>query len=95
MKEIINNILLSFKANKEGFAARKLSAFVSVAIGIILSLKYTDTSILIYVLSIWLLFALLLMGIVTFQEIIQLKNGELKQEIKEQKEEIKEQQQSN
>lgn len=75
MKKFINDILASFKANKEGYAARKLSAFVAVLTAMVLSYEYADVTVIIGLVSIWLIFALLLLGIVTFQEIIQLKNG--------------------
>ena len=73
---LITNLLESFKANKEGFAARKLSAFAAVAISVFTSLEYTDKDNLIYVIGIWLVFALLLLGIVTADQLIRLK-GEL------------------
>jgi len=75
MKKFINDILASFKANKEGYAARKLSAFVAVVTAIVLSFEYTDVTVVTSIVSIWLIFALLLLGIVTFQEVLQLKNG--------------------
>ena len=77
MKKFINDILASFKANKEGYAARKLSAFVAVVTAIVLSFEYTDVTVVTTIVSIWLIFALLLLGIVTFQEVLQLKNGTL------------------
>lgn len=76
MKKLVNDILASFKANKEGYAARKLSAFVAVLTGMILSYEYADVTVIVPLVSIWLIFALILLGIVTFQEIIQLKNGD-------------------
>jgi hypothetical protein len=75
MKKFINDVLASFKANKEGYAARKLSAFIAVLTAMVLSYEYADVTVIIGLVSIWLIFALLLLGIVTFQEIIQLKNG--------------------
>lgn len=75
MKKLINDVLASFKANKEGYAARKLSAFVAVLTAMVLSYEYTDVTVVTTIVSIWLIFALLLLGIVTFQEILQLKNG--------------------
>ena len=63
-------------SNKENtFSARKLSAFVGILTAIVLSVKYCNSEVLDYVLTAWLLFALLCLSVVTIQEIIQLKNG--------------------
>lgn len=40
MKKILNDILLSLKTGKEGFSARKLSAFVVIVLVVILHIKW-------------------------------------------------------
>lgn len=61
--------------HKDSFSARKLSAFVAVMTAIYLSNKYCTTDVLDYVITAWLLFALLCLGIITIEEVIRLKNG--------------------
>ena len=82
MKKIVNNILDSFQNKEGGFSARKLSAFVSVAICVVLSFKYAESSILVDLTGVWLLFGLLCLGIITFEQIIKLKNGNKEDENK-------------
>jgi hypothetical protein len=76
VKEIIENILNSFKSNKEGFSARKLTSFVIVSIGVVYGhIKYVEQSNFVEVLSIDYIMVLLLLGLVTFSQVIELKNG--------------------
>lgn len=66
----------SFKNDQNGFGSRKLSAFYAiVCVSGVITLKYTTPDNLRDVVSIWLLFALLCMGLVTIQQIIQVING--------------------
>lgn len=61
--------------NKNSFSARKLSALAGIITAMWLSHKYCNPDILDYVISAWLLFALLCLGIVTIEQVINLKNG--------------------
>jgi hypothetical protein len=40
MREIINNVLLSFENSKQGFSGRKLTAFVIVVMVVIAHIKW-------------------------------------------------------
>lgn len=75
MKNLLIKLIASFDNSKDGFSGRKLSAFVAVVLGVILSVKYCDKDILDETLIIWLSFASLCLGLVTMQQIIDLKNG--------------------
>lgn len=75
MKNLLAKLIASFENTKEGFSGRKLSAFVAVGLGVCLSFKYCEKDILSEILIIWLSFASLCLGLVTMQQIIDLKNG--------------------
>lgn len=69
----------SFKNDTTGFGSRKLSAFYAiVCISGVVTLKFTTPDNLEEVITIWLLFALLCLGLVTIQQIIQLVSGDKK-----------------
>lgn len=72
----------SFSADKDGGSARKLSAFYAVVLmaGFI-TIKKTDAANALYMLIAWLIFAGVCLGMVTIQQLIELKNGK-KDEIK-------------
>ena len=76
MKTPIKDRLLNSFDNhsNDSFSGRKLSAFTGVGVGIILTFLVPSDS-RIYALVVWLLFALLCLGIVTFEQIIKFKNG--------------------
>lgn len=74
--EIWKNYFLSFNGKEEGFLRRKLMAFAGVWTAAAISWKTvilkpeTGT----YIITIWLLFALVCVGLVTIEQIIKLKN---------------------
>ena len=73
---IVTNWLRSFDNNpNSGFSARKLSAFISVMIAFYITIHYCSTDVLVEVIYVWLLFALLCLGIITIEQIIKLKSG--------------------
>ena len=75
MKQILTNLLNSFSTNKLGWSARKLSAFAAVVVAIYVTVKFIPVAAQIDALYAWLLFALLCLGIVTIENVINLKNG--------------------
>ena len=75
MKKIISNLLASFDNRTLGYSARKLSAFVAVVVAIYVTAKEIPEVAQIDALYAWLLFALLCLGIVTIENVINLKNG--------------------
>ena len=74
MRKVINDLINSFTTDKIGFSARKLSAFVGVSIAVIVTSKLPQAERL-HAIYAWQTFALLCLGIVTIEQIINLKNG--------------------
>jgi len=79
----IDNLLKSFNNTPDGWSGRKLSAFTGVGMsvitsfaGIIYAFKHDYPDLIKIILGLWLLFALLCLGIVTFEQIIKFKNGD-------------------
>lgn len=70
---IFENILASFNNTPSGFSARKLSAFVLMVCVVWLHYKYVDTNVVVEVIVTDLCFVLLLLGIITVQNIIELR----------------------
>lgn len=69
-------MLNSFDTESGGLSARKLSAFYGVVGGATyVTVKLVKPEDGLYALVAWLLFALLCLGIVTIQNVIELKNG--------------------
>ena len=73
MKNLINNIIGSFKTGDGGLSARKLTAFTSIMVAIYVT--YTlPADMRLNALFAWQLLALLCLGIVTIEQIIKFKN---------------------
>lgn len=75
MENPVKNVLDSFKNNNLGYSGRKLSALAGVLTGITITMYKLPIEAQLHALYAWLLFALLLMGVVTFQNILEFKNG--------------------
>lgn len=73
--KILTNLFDSFKNNTLGYSGRKLSALAGVLTGIYITVKLLPITDQLHALYVWLLFALLCLGIVTVQNVIELKNG--------------------
>lgn len=73
--ERVHDFFDSFKVQPGGFSARKLSAFAGVAIAVWSTYQFCTTDVLEGVLMIWLVFALLCMGLVTVNDIIKYRTG--------------------
>lgn len=69
---IIKNLIDSFKNNKDGFSGRKLSAFTAVGVAAYLSNKFCNINTILYVTISWLTFALLCLGVVTAENLLNL-----------------------
>lgn len=74
-RTIFTNLLDSFHNDKGGYSFRKLFAFNCVMISIYLSVKHTDQSNAVEMVTIYLVTALLAAGMVTVQQIIDFKAG--------------------
>ena len=76
MKKLFTWIGKSFSSDKDGGSARKLSAFYAVVLmaGFI-TIKKADANNSLYMLIAWLIFAAVCLGMVTAQQLIELKNG--------------------
>lgn len=75
MKNFITNILNSFKNDKDGFSARKLTAFALMGCIMYIHKYYVTEGNATEVLIIDLCGVLIALGIVTAQNIIELRNG--------------------
>ena len=76
MKTIILNIIDSFHNSPGGFSARKLSAFAAVCIASIITCYYADAENVVTLVLLWLVFALLCLGIITAEHIIRFRNND-------------------
>jgi len=75
MKQVIKDILDSFKFGKEGFSSRKESAFVLMMCICWIHYKFVTPLNATEFLIVDLCGVLILFGIVTIDQVIQLKNG--------------------
>jgi hypothetical protein len=75
MRKIAKSFISSFSTDKVGFSARKLSAFAAVLVSVIITMKKIPEIAMIDALYAWLCFGLLCLGIVTIEQIINLKNS--------------------
>ena len=71
---LISDIYKSFTNEPGGFSARKLTAFASVVVAAYETYHHTDISNITTVIIIWLSIALLCLGIITAQQIIDFRN---------------------
>ncbi len=77
IKEIFNNILHSLKTDKEGYSARKLSAFVIILMVVILHVKWFRSDRWEYiaeVLGFDFMFILCCLGLATWQAVKEKSN---------------------
>ena len=77
---MVADLINSLNNEPTGFSARKLSAFVAVIVSVVITERYTSVANLDNVVTIWLGFALLCLGIVTLEQIVKLKNGSRNQD---------------
>jgi 4-amino-4-deoxy-L-arabinose transferase-like glycosyltransferase len=83
MKDFISKLTGSLdNHSKNSFSARKLSALAAIMAAYYVTYTFTDITVLDYVLTAWLCFALLCLGIITAQQVIELKNGKKEAENK-------------
>ena len=75
MKKIIENLINSLNNTDSGFSARKLTAFALMVLIAYVHYKYVDLSNAIEAILIDLGGVLLLLGIITFEQILKFKNG--------------------
>jgi hypothetical protein len=68
-------LLSSFDNYSKGFSARKLSAFVGIILASFITYRFVSFDNVVNLVSIWLGFSLLCLGIVTVQNLIELRNG--------------------
>ena len=76
MKKIFENIINSLNNTDSGFSARKLTAFSLMILIAYVHYKYVDLSNAIEAILIDLGGVLLLLGIITFEQILKFKNGD-------------------
>lgn len=84
MKKIFSDLWNSLNTDAGGVSARKLSAFVAVVpVSAWITHKHATPENTVELVIIWLSFALLCLGLVTFGQLIELRTGSVtKKEIK-------------
>jgi hypothetical protein len=75
MKQFIKKLFASLDNHSLGYSGRKLSSLAGVMVGVYITVHEIPKTDLITALYAWLGFALLCLGIVTVQNIIDFKNG--------------------
>jgi len=75
MKTFITKLTSSLDNHSLGYSGRKLSALAGVLTGIYITVRLLPVEEQIHALYVWLLFSLLCLGIITIQNVIELKNG--------------------
>jgi len=79
---IIQKLIASFDNTTNGFSARKLSAFAGVTVSIVATFRFVDDKTIIEALMVWLVFALLCLGIVTAEQVLKFyKGGDTQKEV--------------
>jgi hypothetical protein len=76
VKELFDKVLRSFDAGPGGLSARKLTSFSINVVTLYLHFRWVDHENVVEVLIIDACFVSLLLGIVTAEQIIKLKNGQ-------------------
>ncbi len=75
LKDVINNIIQSFSNEQGGWSARKLTAFWFVMLTTYLEVKFCNNVTLLEIVIVNILLILLLLGIITFEQIIKFRSG--------------------
>lgn len=75
IRSIFLNIISSFNTDKGGYSARKLSAFASVVTATYVTYNFGDKDNVVELTLSWLGFALLLLGVVTVEQLIALRGA--------------------
>jgi len=72
---VLQNVKDSFHNNPTGFSARKLSAFVSFSVAAYVAIQNANPEDATSLASIFLLYSLLCLGIVTAEQIVRFREG--------------------
>ena len=75
MKKIITNLIESLNTQDSGYSARKLTSFALMVLIAYVHYKYVDLSNAIEAILIDLGGVLLLLGIITFEQVIRFREG--------------------
>lgn len=75
-KQVVRDLLDSLKAEKGGFSNTKLIGWVGITISGYISIHFTDANNIKDVLSFWLIFTAVAIGLVKVGDLIQLKTGQ-------------------
>lgn len=75
---LVTSFLGAFNNNPDGWSGRKLAAFGGSLIGAWVTFQFADKSNAVELVMTWLTFALLCLGIITLQQVIDLRAGKPK-----------------
>lgn len=78
--EVVNNLANSFNTKPIGYSGRKLTAFAILVLVYYIHFKFLDNNNAVEVLIVDLCAVMLLFGLVSFQQLLSLKNGTVTQE---------------
>jgi len=76
--QLLHKLVASFDNSADGFSARKLSAFIGVSVSVIATFRFVDDKTVIEALMVWLVFALLCLGIITAEQLLKFYNKDKK-----------------
>ena len=71
----MENLFGSLHNEKHGYSGRKLAGLTGMSVAVIITYLKVPNSDMLHALYAWLLFILICLGLVTFQQIINFKNG--------------------
>jgi len=83
---LIQKLVASFDNSADGFSARKLSAFIGVTVSVVATFRFVDDKTVVEALMVWLVFALLCLGIITAEQLLKFykkDGGKIEEEKKE------------
>ena len=75
MKDFIKKLIASLDNKTDGFSGRKLSALAAIITGIYITVLELPKDDQLHALYAWLAFALLCLGIITAQQVLEFKDG--------------------
>jgi hypothetical protein len=73
-KTVLENLLGSFDVHTKSWSGRKLSGFIGVITGVAITAFNVKADSALYFLISWQVFALMCLGLITAQQLIEFKN---------------------
>jgi len=77
IKTLFQHLFNSLKINDKGFSLRKLLAVIAVIFAGFTTVRHSDPDNLFLILSAWLLFSLLCLGLITAAQLAEIRTGQV------------------